>query len=628
MISPLHQFSLTQLIIGALFIVFVLAAVQHWALRRLNAEPGDEMENAAGDKASEILGDTPVRSKVGTPRPRRLQPLRAGEEEPAFSSSRSGAAVQIPADSLAMAGASALAKPSEGKPAEPTPKPTILPPLVTALGDLAGGAKKPEPAVASADKPREAVALPPLAVGAPAAAEATGGPLPAVPSVSLAPATGAPQAAKAESDDVKKRKILPSVPVPEQKADGLVTSPKAGETVAGKPPLAPAEPGKAIEPPPAPKPEPAPKTGDRPRIFLPANLPATAAKPAGEPVPVPAIPAVPAVVEAKTPPAAAVPAKPVEPISTAIPAPGPGAKPEAPAVPVPPVAAKSEPAAPASQEAAKTPTPVVVPPKEEKAPVPPLPVTPTPAPVPVPTAGKDAKAPATAAPDASVPPPLPKAAPKEAPVRTPQPTMAQNETTTDLPANSRASAQLTLGFEVTSLQLTPFFKLGGVQLKSLSNVASLHLIATQSADNPLAAGISFEVESVELNESSHIRSILLKPFQGVEPAAVVPQGKLQVDAIQIASGDEGAPISVTSGQNSTVVQMLATFSIASMEFTPAFEIGALRLEPTSNSVLLRLSPSSRPTSLDLPPSFEVANVQLSDKAQLANVRLTPGGKPS
>ncbi len=205
--------------------------------------------------------------------------------------------------------------------------------------------------------------------------------------------------------------------------------------------------------------------------------------------------------------------------------------------------------------------------------------------------------------------------------------MAQPESTTNVPANSRASAQLTLGFEITSLQLTPFFKLGAVQLKPLSNVVGLHLIATQTADNPLAAGISFQIDKVEVNNEK-LTAITLKPLQDAQ-AAAVPQSKLQVDAVQIGQGGDGAPISVTSsGAASTAVQLLATFSIAAMEFTPAFEIGLLRLEPTSNSVLLRLAPSTRPASLDLPPSFEVANVTLGDNAQISGMKLTPGNKPA
>ena len=202
--------------------------------------------------------------------------------------------------------------------------------------------------------------------------------------------------------------------------------------------------------------------------------------------------------------------------------------------------------------------------------------------------------------------------------------MATTDTTTNLPGTARAAAQLTLGFEITSLQLTPFFKLGAVQIRPLSNIVSLHLIASQATDNPLAAGISFQIVTVDLDDTAHIRSLLLKPLPNAQQAAV-PSPKLQVDAVQITQASEGAPITISSSdQTSTAVQLLANFTIAAMDFTPSFEIGSLRLEPTSNSVLLRLAPSQRPAALDLPPSFEVANVQLGGDAQIAGMRLTPG----
>ena len=221
-------------------------------------------------------------------------------------------------------------------------------------------------------------------------------------------------------------------------------------------------------------------------------------------------------------------------------------------------------------------------------------------------------------------PPQAAVAPAEsAPITTPRSNMTSTESTPSTPASGRASAQLTLGFEVTSLQLTPFFKLGAVQLRPLSNIVSLHLLTTQQAENPLAAGISFQIETVDLDESAHIRSILLKPLPQSQPAAV-PQPKLQVDNVQLGQTTEGAPIQVTSSQGtSTAVQLLATCTIAAMDFTPAFEIGSLRLEPNSNFVLLRSAPSQRPAALDLPPSFEVAAVQLEGNAQISSVRLTP-----
>jgi hypothetical protein len=203
-----------------------------------------------------------------------------------------------------------------------------------------------------------------------------------------------------------------------------------------------------------------------------------------------------------------------------------------------------------------------------------------------------------------------------------------NEPTTPVTAGAKASAQLTLGFEITSLQLTPFFKLGSVQLRPLSDVVSLHLVASQQADGPMAAGISFQIEKVELSEQSQVRSISLKPL-GVAQPATIPQPKLQVDAIQLSQAGEGSPIQITpSQQTSTAVQFLATFTIASMEFTPAFEIGSLRLEPTSNSVSLRLAPSQRAGNLELPPTFEMSNVQISPEGQISALTLTPTAAPA
>ena len=202
--------------------------------------------------------------------------------------------------------------------------------------------------------------------------------------------------------------------------------------------------------------------------------------------------------------------------------------------------------------------------------------------------------------------------------------MATTDTTTTTPANARAAAQLTLGFEITSLQLTPFFKLGAVQIRPLSNIVSLHLVAAQATDNPLAAGISFQIVTVELDGDAHLKSLLLKPLPNAQQTAT-PSPKLQVDAVNITQAGEGAPITISSSdQTSTAVQLIANFAIAAMDFTPSFEIGSLRLEPTSNSVLLRLAPSQRPAALDLPPSFEVANVQMGGDAQITGMRLTPG----
>ena len=354
MISPLHlfglllilvgamfnQFTLPQILIGALFIVVVLAVVQHWALRHLNADPADDVDNSLNDKNAEILGDVPVRSKVGTPRARRLQPLRTGDEP-----SRSASETLVPADSLAMAGAAAFAKPKESSRTIEPPSPTITPvdkdrpapaadkpalnkgidapakdiilPPLSAADVVGSGTKSPETIKPTGDKPREASVLPPLSVKVPPAAEPASKPpaakekaiVPVSPAEKNAPispvvplaekvadgivAVGQPappastEAASPETDDVKKRKTPPSASGTEQPRPGLIIIPKDGAAKAEAVPAAAASPAPAVEPikPAEPSVAPAPeakteagKSGGRPRIFLPANLPASTDK--------------------------------------------------------------------------------------------------------------------------------------------------------------------------------------------------------------------------------------------------------------------------------------------------------------------------------------------------------------
>ena len=431
------------------------------------------------------------------------------------------------------------------------------------------------------------------------------------------------------------------------------------------------------------------KGSTRPRIFMPANLPAEPSpKPETapaklEPAPVnppivsgaaaQAVPAAPAALAKDKPVVASIPAAPILTAKQ----PTPPAPMGLPPVAEKPVEKKAEPVPPLPAPTAKTPVPeetkspeakkVEVPPPlpvpvarkemppEDGTPAAPL-VEPStlatmPPPLPAPAASTAPSAPATPStppkPLASVlpaastalvakpepifpvtnpatPPTNPVPASQPAFVSKPASIMATTDTTTTTPANARAAAQLTLGFEITSLQLTPFFKLGAVQIRPLSNIVSLHLVAAQATDNPLAAGISFQIVTVELDGDAHLKSLLLKPLPNAQQTAT-PSPKLQVDAVNITQAGEGAPITISSSdQTSTAVQLIANFAIAAMDFTPSFEIGSLRLEPTSNSVLLRLAPSQRPAALDLPPSFEVANVQMGGDAQITGMRLTPG----
>ena len=189
-----------------------------------------------------------------------------------------------------------------------------------------------------------------------------------------------------------------------------------------------------------------------------------------------------------------------------------------------------------------------------------------------------------------------------------------------------ALAQLTFSFGVTSFQLTPFFRLGSLDLKALSDVVSLHLVAARSAEDPLAAGISFQIDRVEL-DGTRLRSLVLRPLGDARPVAA-PLPNLQVDGVAVTNTGD-APITVTTGGGgATAVQLVGTFAVAGIDFSPAFEVETLRLEPTAQTALLRVVPSERPTALDLPPSFDFAEVRLGEGGQLDAVRLVPSAAPA
>lgn len=227
----------------------------------------------------------------------------------------------------------------------------------------------------------------------------------------------------------------------------------------------------------------------------------------------------------------------------------------------------------------------------------------------------------------NLPPPVPRAQPAQPEFIVNQPIAPfipiPHMATVQPVTGERATAQLTLSLEVSSLQLTPSFRLGSVQLRPLSNVVSLQLgagVGPQPAANPLAANISFEIQSVQTGGDGQIQSLVLKPLSQAR-ADTTPQPRLQVDAVQLTRGTENAPIQITPAQaTSTAVQLLTTYAIAGIDFTPNFEIGTMRLEPSTRTVMLRLN---QPGGTELPPAFEIANVQVGGDGQISLVQLTP-----
>ena len=507
-------------------------------------------------------------------------------------------AKEVPSGGLIAVGATGAAAEAKSPPVTPT----------------VPAEKKPEPAASGSIADKGAAITPPVP-----------------------PAPAAPAAPELPTKSFWRPRIFLPTKLPETKP-GVPVEGKSGAKELPVAPAAPAvpaatkeegKPASIVTPAPTIPPAPAPVVSEP----VPADVPAPVTPPPTDVVPPVSVPPV---EKLDLQPAAAKPS--TAPADKKEATPSTDAKPETLAAPSTPQAEVPAPVAPAKPEITPVlpiPAPLPLPAAGPKpadlpvtparppaaAPIPPIPAVP-PAPA-FPLRGSPSPGAITRA---DVPPLVPVAPYRPEPTKPTQPVMS-NESTTPATSESKASAQLTLGFEITSLQLTPFFKLGSVQLRPLSDIVSLHLVASEQADGPMAAGISFQIEKVELNDKSQVGSILLKPLGAAQPATI-PQPKLQIDAIKLNQAAEGSPIEITpSQQTSTAVQFLATFTIASMEFTPAFEIGSLRLEPTSQTVSLRLAPSQRGSGMQLPPTFEMSNVQVGPEAQLTAVTLTPSAPP-
>ena len=539
-------------------------------------------------------GKTPVPPKAGAP----MEPAAAGLI--AMAATGAAAAAAIGESKAPAAGAGTPPADKKTEPVAITAKSTPPAPAVPAdkPAPAAGAASAVPPEAPTKSFWRPRIFLPAKLPDSKAAAEpVAGSAVPAAPATSTLPVPKAPV-----TPVIPPAAVTPPVPVappaPVTPAAGIAL-PAAAKVEAPAPKVESAAPKAEV---PAPKIE-----APAPKVEVPAPKVEVPAPKAEAPAPKAEVPA----------PKAEAPAPKVEAPAPKAEVPGPKAE-----TPVPPKPVIAPPAAVPPGAVPSRPAEPLTPPVRPSSgtPIPPIPAVP---PVPaIPARGTPAVGAITRA---DAPPASPVAPVQPVPTNLPQPVMS-NAPATPASSAAKASAQLTLGFEITSLQLTPFFKLGSVQLRPLSDVVSLHLVASEQADGPMAAGISFKIERVEVGENAQVRSLLLRPL-GVAQPATIPQPKLQIDAIQLSQATEG-PIQITPSQGtSTAVQFLATFTIASMEFTPAFEIGSLRLEPTSNVVMLRLAPSQR-TGVELPPTFEMSNVQIGSEAQLTAVTLTPVAAPA
>ncbi|PYK67590.1 MAG: hypothetical protein DME45_09880 [Verrucomicrobia bacterium] len=186
------------------------------------------------------------------------------------------------------------------------------------------------------------------------------------------------------------------------------------------------------------------------------------------------------------------------------------------------------------------------------------------------------------------------------------------------------AVQITLSCEIASMQLTPAFKMGALQLRPISKIVTMRLASSppqqQAAMN---LQVNFEISKVQAAQGG-LGQMRLSPSQQQKPATLA-SSSLNISGLQLVSGFEAAPLQLTpSHQAQASVHLTAAFQITSAEFSPTFEIAAILLNSTSKTVAVQL-PGAGATSLENAPIFEITNVQMASNGEIAMLQLNPAG---
>jgi len=188
------------------------------------------------------------------------------------------------------------------------------------------------------------------------------------------------------------------------------------------------------------------------------------------------------------------------------------------------------------------------------------------------------------------------------------------------------AVQITLSCEIASMQLTPTFKMGALQLRPISKVVTMRLASSPPQQQQAAMNLqaNFEIAKIQSVPGS-LGQLRLHPSQQQRPATLATPS-FNISGMQLVSGFDSAPLQLTpSQQTKTSVHLTAAFQITSVEFSPGFEIAGIILNSSSKTVAVQL-PGASASSVENAPMFEITNVQMGSDGEIAMLQLNPVAK--
>jgi hypothetical protein len=182
-------------------------------------------------------------------------------------------------------------------------------------------------------------------------------------------------------------------------------------------------------------------------------------------------------------------------------------------------------------------------------------------------------------------------------------------------AVTQNSVELSFFFGLTSMQLTPTFQIGALQLRPLSNVVKMRLSASEQPQTRVILRATWEIAKFQPTPGG-FGIVTLAPSQRQRPT-IGPGAFFAVAGLQLLSNFEAAPLQVTPCQQTSVV-VNGCFEIAGVEFSPSFELASIVLNSSANEVAVQL-PGAH--SVEAAVKFEVVYVQLGSSGEIGMMQL-------
>jgi len=186
-------------------------------------------------------------------------------------------------------------------------------------------------------------------------------------------------------------------------------------------------------------------------------------------------------------------------------------------------------------------------------------------------------------------------------------------------SSMHTAVQLTFSLEIASMQLTPAFKVGALQVRTTSKIVTMRLAPDQGSQPGTNPEVTFEIAKIQ-PAGGALGSIRMTPSHQQKPTAA-GSPSFMVEGSQLVPNFEGTSVQLTPSQQAKAsVLVTVPFQISTIEFSPSFEVASVVLNSSSKQVFVQL-PGAEPSLGEGRPMFEITNLELSESGDISMMQL-------